>query len=129
MEATRVMAAATTWRRRPLALKISPFLPESGMQGQGVLQGARARHPALRSPPEPVLWLRTDAPAAAPHGDGHAYRPGDRLVMGGALRGTAAGARTLCPTCALSPVTPSGALFRGLFPTESVLSLTHVVIE
>jgi hypothetical protein len=33
MEATRVTASATTWRRHPLALKISPFLPESVMYG------------------------------------------------------------------------------------------------
>ena len=31
MEATRVTAPATTWRRYPLALKISPFLPESDL--------------------------------------------------------------------------------------------------
>ena len=29
MEATRVTVPATTWRRHPLALNISPFLPES----------------------------------------------------------------------------------------------------
>jgi hypothetical protein len=39
-----------------------------------------ARHATLRSAPESVPGLSTHAPPAAPHGDRHEYRPGDRLA-------------------------------------------------
>jgi hypothetical protein len=77
-----------------------------------------ARHATLRSAPESVPGLRAHTPPAAPHGDSHKYRPGDRLAQGRASGRTPAAARPLGPAGTSSVVTPDGALLADDCPNR-----------
>jgi hypothetical protein len=74
-------------------------------------------------------WLRTDAPPAAPDGDGHEYGPGDRLALGRAVGREPAEARPLGPAGTPSVITPDGALLADDLPTRVTTSFTLVGSE
>jgi hypothetical protein len=77
-----------------------------------------ARHATRRSAPESVPWLSAHAPPAAPHGDRHEYRPGDRLAQGRGSGRTPAAARPLGPAVTPAVVTPDGALLAEDIPNR-----------